>query len=258
MRLRSIVAGCFLLPALFLPAQIMALTLTSPAFNENGTIPDQFVYSYAAQCQGSNQSPPLVIGDAPAGARSFALTVIDPDGGNWLHWKAWNISGTTVALPHNAAAHSGFPQATNDFGTSGYGGPCPPTPNHRYIFTLYALTTTFTSEPTVTELQGAALQTATLTGLRSPTDSLDWVQATGGLNSSDRLFNWAEYRYAQLFSPPASVTESQFGYYYRFYSQTNSYLGSKDGRIYYIGPDGSLVDLGQADSYLPSAAVDGF
>ncbi len=235
-----------------------ALTLSSPAFVNNGVIPNQFAYSFSPQCQGSNLSPPLVFGDVPPGTQSFALTIFDPDGGNWLHWKAWDIHALTVALPHNASARGGFRQAVNDFGTAGYGGPCPPTPNHRYIFTLYALNTTFANEPTLAQLQAAALQTATLTGLRSPTSNVNWTQATGGLSDSDRLFNWAEARIPQLLAPPAGMTLSLLGYYVRYHSQTNSWLGTKDGRIYYLAPTGVLLDVGAISGILPFAAAEGF
>lgn len=235
-----------------------ALTLSSPAFVSNGVIPNQFTFSLGGQCRGNNLSPPLVIGDVPLGTQSLALTLLDLDGGNFLHWKAWDIPAMTVALPHNASARGGFRQATNDFGTDGYGGPCPPTPNHRYVFTLYALNTTFAGEPTIARLQAAALQTATLTGLRSPTDNVNWAQATGGLSDSDRLFNWAESRFAQLFAPQAGFTLSLLGYYYRYYNQTNSYVGTKDARVYYLAPTGVLLDLGAISDFLPFAIADGF
>ena len=152
-----------------------ALSLSSPAFDNGATIPNAFTYSMGGQCSGANQSPPLVFAQAPAGTRSLALMVVDPDGGNWLHWKAWNIAPTVTAFAANAAATANFSQAANDFGTAGYGGPCPPTPNHRYIFTLYALNTSFSAEPSASQLQAAALATATLTGLRSPADNLGWT-----------------------------------------------------------------------------------
>jgi Raf kinase inhibitor-like YbhB/YbcL family protein len=155
-----------------------ALDLTSKAFVDGGTIQNQFTFSFASQCNGNNWSPPLKFGGVPSGTQSFALRVVDPDGGNWLHWLAWNIPAGTKALPYNVSAHAGFDQGNNDFGTSGYGGPCPPTPNHHYVFTLYALNTVFASQPTTNQLTSAALQSATLTGLRSPTDNVNWTPPT--------------------------------------------------------------------------------
>jgi Raf kinase inhibitor-like YbhB/YbcL family protein len=150
------------------------LKLTSPAFIEGGLIPTPFTYNLSGQCSGSNWSPPLQITNPPKGTQSYALIVRDPDGGNFLHWKAWNIAATTVQLPTNATSLNRFSQGTNGFGSSGYGGPCPPSGTHRYIFTLYSLNTTFASEPSETQLAAAALQTATLTGNRTPTTNLAW------------------------------------------------------------------------------------
>ena len=68
-----------------------ALSLKSPAFGDGGIIPNEFTFSSAGQCSGANASPPLVFDGVPDGTMSFALTVRDPDGGNGLHWKTWNI-----------------------------------------------------------------------------------------------------------------------------------------------------------------------
>ena len=156
-------------------AALAPLTLSSPAFAEQGTIPDAFTFSYGGQCNGSNWSPPLEFGGVPSDTQSLALVVQDPDGGNWMHWKAWNIPAGTRSLAVDAARSALFAQAINDFGAPGYGGPCPPTPSHRYVFTLYALSKTFSGEPSLNELAASALATATLTGRRSPTDRLAWT-----------------------------------------------------------------------------------
>lgn len=105
--------------------------LTSEAFGEGQTIPTIFT------CDGADQSPPLAWSDPPDGTRSFALVVDDPDApsGTFRHWGAYDI-------PASARSPAGdFPQAVNDFGTSGYGGPCPPKGHgpHRYRFKLIAL-----------------------------------------------------------------------------------------------------------------------
>ena len=112
--------------------------LTSSAFTPGSTIPARYT------CTAENRSPPLSWGAGPEGTASFAIVVDDPDapGRTWLHWTAWDIRATTWNLAEGVlAAEPLFTQGTTDFGTVGYGGPCPPpgTGAHRYFFRLYAL-----------------------------------------------------------------------------------------------------------------------
>ena len=116
--------------------------LTSPAFQPGGNIPKQFT------CEGSDISPELTWSGAPAGAKSFALIVHDPDApraGGWYHWVVYNIPTKVSSIPENAQKQQDLPgvgtQGRNDFGNVGYGGPCPPSGTHRYFFRLYALDT---------------------------------------------------------------------------------------------------------------------
>lgn len=157
------------------------MTVTSPAFANNGVIPDPFTYNIPGQCSGQNWSPPLEIGSIPAGTQTLAIRLVDPDGGDWLHWKAWDIpvpsGATSVSLSYNAAAS--FPagtQAANDFGPIGYGGPCPPTPGHHYVFSVYALAAAAgAGEPADAELDALpSTHKGSLVGIRSPGDSLPW------------------------------------------------------------------------------------
>ena len=97
-------------------------------------------------CSGDNRSPAIRWSGAPAGTRSFAVVVHDPDaptGVGFFHWIALDVPATTTSLAENASA-AGLPegviQGYTDFGTNGYGGPCPPPgPRHRYEVTVYAL-----------------------------------------------------------------------------------------------------------------------
>ncbi len=96
---------------------------------------------------GDNVSPALSWENAPSQAKSFAVTVYDPDaptGSGFWHWVAWNIpAGSSTLAPGagNPLAASGIAQASSDFGAVGYGGCCPPEGDipHRYVFTLHAL-----------------------------------------------------------------------------------------------------------------------
>jgi len=120
--------------------------LSSTTFREGGTVAAAQVFDQY-DCKGGNRSPELSWHDAPAGTRSFAITMFDPDapGRGWWHWAVAGIPSNVDRLPENASA-SGFLQklgaveARNDFDTDGYGGPCPPPGKpHRYVVTIYAL-----------------------------------------------------------------------------------------------------------------------
>jgi Raf kinase inhibitor-like YbhB/YbcL family protein len=103
---------------------------------------DRYTYSMFGQCGGENYSPALAWTGAPAGTKSFVITVIDPDGGNWLHWLQFNIPADATSLPEAVGGPEVGVKGKNSFGSLGYGGPCPPSGTHHYIFTLYALDAT--------------------------------------------------------------------------------------------------------------------
>jgi Raf kinase inhibitor-like YbhB/YbcL family protein len=116
------------------------MQITSGAFADGALIPRRFT------CDGEDLSPPLVWTGAPAGTRSFVLLCDDPDApaGIWHHWAAYDIPADLMSLPEGAAQsaeRSHFKQALNDFGRTGYGGPCPPKGHgsHHYRFRLIAL-----------------------------------------------------------------------------------------------------------------------
>lgn len=118
----------------------MAFELKSKAFNANEIIPKKYT------CDGDDVSIPLSWDDPPAGTKSFALVVDDPDApaGTWVHWVLYDLPADARSLGEGVArqeaAPGGAKQGRNDFGNIGYGGPCPPKgPAHRYFFKLYAL-----------------------------------------------------------------------------------------------------------------------
>jgi len=134
-----------------------SLKLTSSAFTHNGEIPTKYT------CEGEDLSPALSWSGAPAGTKSFAMIVDDPDAPDpkapkmvYVHWVLHNIPASAASFPDNATK-SGLPagtvQGTNDWGKQQYGGPCPPIGVHRYFFKLYALDTELNlSAPTKPDL----------------------------------------------------------------------------------------------------------
>ena len=119
------------------------LALTSAAFTQQGSIPQQYT------CQGRDVSPPLSWSGAPEGTVSFVLIMDDPDAPDpaapkrtWVHWVLYSIPATVSALPEavvTAKLPAGTREGLNDWNRAGYGGPCPPVGRHRYVHKLYAL-----------------------------------------------------------------------------------------------------------------------
>jgi Raf kinase inhibitor-like YbhB/YbcL family protein len=125
--------------------------ISSPSFKQGEPIPSQFT------CDGKSISPALDWTNAPAGTRSFAIIVDDPDApsGTWVHWVYYNVpSGSTGArenFPRPASPPQGGSQGVNSFKKVGYDGPCPPGGSpHRYYFRLYALDTLVQLKPKAT------------------------------------------------------------------------------------------------------------
>jgi Raf kinase inhibitor-like YbhB/YbcL family protein len=119
---------------------LLALTLTSPDVKTGEMIPNAFVWNRDG-CKGENRTPRLTWDAPPVGTTSLALMVVDPDApkkGGWVHWR--------VGMPARVRSLGMMMQAPhvidgkNDFGTIGWGGPCPPPGQlHHYVFTLFAL-----------------------------------------------------------------------------------------------------------------------
>lgn len=121
------------------------MELRSPAFDHQGEVPRTYT------CDGENHSPPLVWTGVPAGTKGLALIVDDPDAPDpkapkrvFIHWVLYNIPPETSGLapairPEQLPA--GTREGLNDWGRTGYGGPCPPIGSHRYFHKLYALDT---------------------------------------------------------------------------------------------------------------------
>ncbi|MFQ2226807.1 YbhB/YbcL family Raf kinase inhibitor-like protein [Aeromonas hydrophila] len=125
-----------------LPAS--AMTLKSSDIHEGQLMDKAFSFN-GFGCSGGNRSPQLSWQDLPAGTKSVAITAYDPDaptGSGWWHWLVVNLPASQSELPSNASGKlkQGLELKT-DFGSQGYGGPCPPAGHgmHRYQFTAWAL-----------------------------------------------------------------------------------------------------------------------
>ncbi len=132
-------------------ASAAGFTLTSPDIKANGTIDKKFEFN-GFGCSGENKSPALKWSGAPKDAKSFAVTVYDPDaptGSGWWHWFVINVPANVTELKADAGNVSGanLPAGAKhvriDYGVAGWGGVCPPEGDkpHRYIFTVHALKT---------------------------------------------------------------------------------------------------------------------
>lgn len=161
----------------------MPLTLASPAFENDGTIPAKYTCDLPASRQvgARDVSPPLSIRDAPEGTKSFVLIMDDYDIPNIIkrsggadafdHWVVYNIPADTTEIPEGAVPGQ---EGLSSAGEIGYTAPCPPPQyepkEHRYIFTLYALggELTFVGSPTKQQVLDALapvlLASAELTG----------------------------------------------------------------------------------------------
>jgi hypothetical protein len=117
------------------PATVkLNMKLTSSAFEHNQKIPVLYT------CDGASIHPPFSVADVPAGTKSLAIIMDDPDApsGTFTHWVIWNISPDTISVPEGVVPEKSE-EGTNSAGEAGYTPPCPPSGQHRYFFTLYAL-----------------------------------------------------------------------------------------------------------------------
>jgi Raf kinase inhibitor-like YbhB/YbcL family protein len=120
--------------------EVPSMRITSPAFEDEADIPVLYT------CDGADISPPLQIEDLPPETVSLVLVMDDPDApvGTWDHWVAYDIA-PTLEIPE--ADEELGTSGTNSWENTGYGGPCPPSGTHRYIFGLFALDAELGWEP---------------------------------------------------------------------------------------------------------------
>jgi Raf kinase inhibitor-like YbhB/YbcL family protein len=151
----------------------MGLMVMSQAFKNGEPIPSKYA------CDGEDISPPISWSGAPQQTRSYALIVDDIDApmGKFTHWVIFNIPAVESSLeegvPTVGTLSNGATQGRNGFGQIGYGGPCPPSGTHRYVFHLYALDTllslqaSFTERDVLEAMKGHVLAEGELAGLYS-------------------------------------------------------------------------------------------
>jgi Raf kinase inhibitor-like YbhB/YbcL family protein len=114
------------------------IRIGSPALSEGDAVPTRFT------CDGENVSPPLRWSDVPEDATELRITLTDPDAprGTFTHWLVTGVDPATSEVEEGAVPAGGT-EGQNDFGDTGYGGPCPPAgAPHRYVFTVEALDAT--------------------------------------------------------------------------------------------------------------------
>jgi Raf kinase inhibitor-like YbhB/YbcL family protein len=142
--------------------------LSSPAFNPSAPIPTDF------SCTAGDHSPALAWSGAPAGTKSFALIVEDPDApmGTFVHWVVFNVppgaSGMPADAPKTPQLPDGATQGSNGMGAVGYKGPCPPPGKpHHYHFELFALDSTL---EVPSDADAAALRAAMQNHVKASTE----------------------------------------------------------------------------------------
>lgn len=157
--------------ALAMPVRAADFTVVCPAFAEGEAIPAAYT------CAGRDTNPTLLFRNIPAGSRSLVLIVDDPDapGKTWTHWVAYDIPATSSGLPENLPRtpklHGLASQGINSWGRVGWGGPCPPSGIHHYVFRLVALNVVLglpggaSREQVEAAMAGHILGRATLTGV---------------------------------------------------------------------------------------------
>jgi hypothetical protein len=142
---------------------VALLQVSSPAFKSNDYIPAKF------SCEGKNINPGLKIKNIPAGTKTFAIILFDPDASpdGFVHWVIWNLPPSSK-IPEKVMQGS---LGNNGNGELGYTGPCPPAGTHHYYFTVYALDASLSLPETSgkkeleSAMQGHILGQGTIIGL---------------------------------------------------------------------------------------------
>ena len=124
-------------------------TVTSPDFADNGFLAARNAGTGTSPrgpwaCGGADVSPGLVWSHAPAGTKSYAIVMDDPDaasGRGGAHWIVYDISATAKSFARGAANQPGNFVAGSPGRGKAYSGPCaePNAKTHHFLFMVYAL-----------------------------------------------------------------------------------------------------------------------
>jgi hypothetical protein len=157
---------------LFLTAPVAAMDLKSSDIADGGPFRIDQLYK---QCNGGNISPALAWSGIPANTKTLAVTIFDEDANpsGWWHWIVMNIPTNVTSIARGGEVPKGSVIGENDFGDTGYGGPCPPpgSGQHHYDITVWALNDAYppngdlTGLKVGTWLQDHAIDKARITGI---------------------------------------------------------------------------------------------
>ena len=157
-------------------------TLSSSTFKDGAMMPRRVGGAMASNpnCAGENVSPALSWANPPAGTKSYAITMVDPESRNGLgtiHWVGYGIAPSVTALPEGEFSKASplFVAGKGTRGESVFDGPCTAPPAmHHYTFVIIAtdlapdaLPAGLTREQLLAKLDGHALLAAGLIGLFS-------------------------------------------------------------------------------------------
>lgn len=152
----------------------VGFAVTSPDFADGSDLPDfTTANAFGGQCAGDNLNPALAWTDVPEGTESFAIVMIDRSANNFIHWVQFDIPGDAPGIDKGGSTSVGGTYGATAVAEEGYFGPCPPGPDHRYEFTVYALDALLGLEAGArfvdvkTALDDHVLAQATITGMRS-------------------------------------------------------------------------------------------
>ncbi|NLF04635.1 MAG: YbhB/YbcL family Raf kinase inhibitor-like protein, partial [Actinomycetales bacterium] len=151
-----------------------AFTLSSTDFTDGSELAEEFTAdAFSGQCRGENRNPALSWEGAPVGTVSFAVTMVDISAGDFVHWVHAGIPAEVTSVDSGAAGELPGVAGQSATGQFGYFGPCPPTPDHEYVFTVHALdvdpglATGFRFADLAPFLAEHSLASVSITGVRS-------------------------------------------------------------------------------------------